>query len=89
MATVPRTGLPDEFKRHGLRNLPAIIHGDEALDAVEEIVDYIEAEFPEPALAQDTAEAERVTRNFFSRWVEQTKRLVWVPHCVCILRAPC
>ena len=29
VATVPKSGLPPEFKYHGLRNLPAIIHGEE------------------------------------------------------------
>ena len=46
MATVPSSRLPDEFKAHGLRNLPAIIHGRHvAIDTVEEISDYIEMAF--------------------------------------------
>ena len=47
VATVPSSRLPDEFKSHGLRNLPAIIHGRHvAIDTVEEISDYIEMAFP-------------------------------------------
>ncbi len=38
------------------------------MDSVEEMMDYIEAEFPLPRLAQDSVEAEAVTRNFFSKY---------------------
>ena len=46
VATVARSCLPDEFKDHGIRNLPALIHGNEAIDTVEEILDYINDHFP-------------------------------------------
>ena len=47
VATVPSSRHPDEFKVQGLRNLPAIIHGNRvAIDTVEEIVDYIDSQFP-------------------------------------------
>lgn len=74
VATVPKTILPSEFKRHGLRNLPAIIHGEEAIDTVEEIVDYIESEFPDPpqesdfGLCQTDVAVDRLARNFFSKF---------------------
>ena len=73
MATVPKSGLPEEFKEHGLRNLPALIHGDEAIDTVEEIIDYIESEFPLPSLAlggeeDDELTLDKLTRNFFSKF---------------------
>lgn len=68
VATVPKSGLPDEFKEHGIRNLPAIIHGNEAIDTVEEIIDYIESEFPEPCLDVDNPVVDRLTRNFFSKF---------------------
>ncbi len=69
MATVAKSGLPPEFKYHGLRNLPAIIHGDhEAIDTVEEIVDYIESEFPTPSLNVDGQAIDRLTRNLFSKF---------------------
>jgi len=46
VATVPSSRLPDEFKPHGLRNLPAIIHGRHvAIDTVEEISEYVESAF--------------------------------------------
>jgi len=69
VATVPKSGLPPEFKYHGLRNLPAIIHGEEGIDTVEEIVDYIESEFPTPVLCADyTPAIDRLTRNLFSKF---------------------
>ena len=44
---MPSSRHPDEFKVQGLRNLPAIIHGNRvAIDTVEEIVDYIDSQFP-------------------------------------------
>ena len=46
--------MPDEFKSHGLRNLPAIIHGRHvAIDTVEEISEYIESAFPISSLDQN------------------------------------
>jgi len=46
VATVPSSRLPDEFKPHGLRNLPAIIRGRHvAIDTVEEISEYVESAF--------------------------------------------
>ena len=43
VATVPPGGGPGELSQHGLRNLPALVHGGEALDTLEEMVEYIEA----------------------------------------------
>lgn len=68
VATVPSSKLPEEFKHHGLRNLPAIIHGDEALDTVEEIIDYIDQEFPLPVLQYENSLADQCTRDFFSKF---------------------
>jgi len=73
VATVPSGRPPDEFKRHGLRNLPAIIFRGEALDTVEEIVDFIDTTFPEDNLDNmaETATldtAETATLDFFSKF---------------------
>ena len=55
VATVPASRHPDEFKVQGLRNLPAIIHGNRvAIDTVEEIVDYIDSQFPGKRASQAT-----------------------------------
>jgi len=68
VATVPTGRPPDEFKRHGLRNLPAIIYKNDALDTVEEIIDYIDMKFPSPNLNSDNILAEAATRDFFSKF---------------------
>ena len=74
MATVPTSRvLPVALKANGLRNLPAIIHQDVALDAIEEIIDYIDATFPGNTHAQmnDLAlneNVDKLTRNFFSKF---------------------
>lgn len=72
MATVPTSrDLPAALKANGLRNLPAIIHRDSAIDTVEEIIDYIDLEFPiantvdDPALNENV---DKLTRNFFSKF---------------------
>jgi len=68
VATVPTGRPPDEFKKHGLRNLPAIIYKNDAHDTVEEIMDYIEAKFPSQNLHSDNLLAEAATRDFFSKF---------------------
>ena len=46
VATVPASRvLPPALKANGLRNLPAIVHGDIAIDTVEEIIDHIEVQY--------------------------------------------
>ena len=66
VATVPPGRPPLEFKRHGLRNLPAVISCGEGLDTVEEIIDFI-------AVKPDTAThanniADTVATDFFSKF---------------------
>ena len=72
VATVPSSRLPDEFKANGLRNLPAIIHGNRvAIDTVEEIVEYIDAQFPSDNNNSGTMyndEVDKLVRNFFSKF---------------------
>ena len=72
MATVPSSRqLPDEFKMNGLRNLPAIIHGNATIDTVEEIIDYIDEKFPSTSKKSfdnmNDVDVDKLTRNFFSR----------------------
>ena len=60
--------LPPALKANGLRNLPAIIHGDIAIDTVEEIIDHIEAKYPDYAQINDPTlneNVDKLTRNFF------------------------
>lgn len=84
VATVPSSRHPDEFKVQGLRNLPAIIHGNRvAIDTVEEIVDYIDSQFPgvdnnnyvnsvttQPSSLQQpfNEQVDLLARNFFSKF---------------------
>ena len=73
VATVPTSRvLPAALKANGLRNLPSIIHGEVAIDTVEEIIDYIDAKFPtrinkinDPTLNESV---DKLTRNFFSKF---------------------
>ena len=74
VATVPTSRYPDEFKVNGLRNLPAIIHGSNTIDTVEEIVDYIDEKFPTFDVFGNVGidvdvDVDKLTRNFFSRQV--------------------
>jgi len=73
VATVPTSRLPDEFKANGLRNLPAIIHGNRvAIDTVEEIVDYVDSQFPTDSnnnnFPEVNEEVDKLARNFFSKF---------------------
>ena len=73
VATVPTSRvLPTALKANGLRNLPAIIHGEVAIDTVEEIIDYIDVKFPATNnKMNDTAlneNVDKLTRNFFSKF---------------------
>ena len=40
----------------------------DALDTVEEIIDYIDMKVPQPDLATDNNKADSVTRDFFSKF---------------------
>jgi len=72
VATVPTSRvLPAALKSNGLRNLPSIIHGDIAIDTVEEIIDYIDAQFPTKNRINDATlneSVDKLTRNFFSKF---------------------
>ena len=40
----------------------------DALDTVEEIIDYIDMKVPQPDIATDNNKADSVTRDFFSKF---------------------
>ena len=40
----------------------------DALDTVEEIIDYIDMKVPQPIMASDNNKADSVTRDFFSKF---------------------
>ena len=66
VATVPPGRPPLEFKRHGLRNLPAVISGGEGLDTVEEIIDFIAVK-PDTATHANNV-TDTVATDFFSKF---------------------
>ena len=74
VATVPSSKLPDEFKANGLGNLPAIIQGTRvAIDTVEEIVDWVDMNFPTSPLTENNNRpvneaVDKLARNFFSKF---------------------
>lgn len=68
VATVSPGRPPLEFKTHGLRNLPAVIYKNDALDTVEEIIEYIDNKVPYPNISFDSNIAESVVRDFFSKF---------------------
>ena len=41
---------------------------NDALDTVEEIIDYIDMKVPQPIMASDNNKADSVTRDFFSKF---------------------
>ena len=119
VATVPPGRPPMQLKRHGLRNLPAIIYRlmstktpsdlpvfvpssilqitmfhfrsiydsrKDALDTVEEIIDYIDMKVPHPNIASDNNKAESVTRDFFSKFCFFIKVIIRMS---LIISAPC
>ena len=68
VATVPPGRPPLEFKRHGLRNLPAVISCGEGLDTVEEIIDFIAVKPDTATLANNINIADTVATDFFSKF---------------------
>ena len=66
VATVPPGRPPLEFKRHGLRNLPAVISCGEGLDTVEEIIDFIAVK-PDTATNANNV-TDTVATDFFSKF---------------------
>lgn len=66
VATVPPGRPPLEFKRHGLRNLPAVISCGEGLDTVEEIIDFIAVK-PDTATHANNV-TDTVATDFFSKF---------------------
>lgn len=60
------------LKANGLRNLPAIIHEEIAIDTVEEIIDYIDLKYPFRELQMNDLgldeNVDKLTRNFFSKF---------------------
>ncbi|XP_063599939.1 chloride intracellular channel exl-1-like [Penaeus indicus] len=59
---------PAEFKALGLKHVPALIHGDDGFDALDDIVHYLDTKFPGGGLEYNSAEADLATKDFFSKF---------------------
>jgi chloride intracellular channel protein 2 len=73
VVTVNLARPPEEFRRRGLRRLPALVddvHGDqEVLDTVEDIISYIDAKYPDGGLlSYDSPAADLAVKDVFSRF---------------------
>ncbi|XP_050700091.1 chloride intracellular channel exl-1-like [Eriocheir sinensis] len=59
---------PPEFKMLGLKHVPALIHGDEGFDALDDIIQYLDTRFPGGGLEYNNPQADVATKDFFSRF---------------------
>jgi len=57
-----------EFRALGLKRVPAIVHGEEVFDNVDDILYYLDVKFPKVDLYYDNVFAENVCKNFFSKF---------------------
>lgn len=65
---------PAEFRKHANR-LPVLKHGDEVLTENEEIVTYIDKNFPEPNLTYTDMRAHTVCLDVFSKFAHYIKQV--------------
>jgi len=73
--TISMSRPPQEFKKLANR-LPVLKHGDEILTDNDEIVQYLDRNFPHPDLRYDNVKANAVCLNFFSKfsfYIKQVK----------------
>lgn len=59
---------PPEFKALGLKHVPALIHGDDGYDALDDIIQYLDTKFPGGGLEYCNPEADLATKDFFSKF---------------------
>ncbi|XP_045163391.2 chloride intracellular channel protein 2-like isoform X1 [Mercenaria mercenaria] len=75
VVTISMSRPPLDFKKLANR-LPVLKHGDEILSDNDEIVQYLDKNFPHPDLRYDNEEANAVCLNFFSKfsfYIKQVK----------------
>lgn len=58
----------DEFRVTGLRHVPALVHGKEMTDHLDEILEYIDKTFPDVPLTYDNPEADAAAGNVFAKF---------------------
>nr|XP_053655867.1 chloride intracellular channel exl-1-like [Cherax quadricarinatus] len=66
--TVNPAKPPPEFKVLGLKHVPALIHGDDGYDALDDIIHYLDTNFPGGGLEYNSPEADLATKDFFSKF---------------------
>lgn len=69
---------PAEFRKHANR-LPVLKHGDEVLTENEEIINYIDKNFPEPDLSYSDQRAHTVCLDVFSKFAHYIKQVSTSP----------
>ncbi|KAG7163752.1 chloride intracellular channel exl-1-like [Homarus americanus] len=66
--TVNPAKPPPEFKALGLKHVPALIHGDDGYDALDDIIQYLDTKFPGGGLEYNNPDADLATKDFFSKF---------------------
>ncbi|XP_068205563.1 chloride intracellular channel exl-1-like [Palaemon carinicauda] len=59
---------PPEFKALGLKHVPALIHGDDGFDALDDIIQYLDTKYPGGGLEYNNPDADLATKDFFSKF---------------------
>lgn len=72
--TINMARPPQEFKKLANR-LPVLKHGDEIMTDNQEIVSYLDKNFPHPDLRYDNVKANDVCLNFFSKFSFYVKQV--------------
>lgn len=68
VATVNLAKPPDIFRKLTLRRVPALLHGDESLDNIDEIVQYLDDTFPTQNLLYNDVDADKCCKDVFQKF---------------------
>lgn len=68
VATINLAKPADLFRKLGLRRVPAVRHGDTALDNVDEMIQYLDEKFPSPILTYNNVDAEKTCKDVFQKF---------------------
>lgn len=68
VVTVNLAKPPPEFRRNSLRRVPAILDGDVASDNIDDILLYLEDNYPTPLLNYDNNDAENACKDLFHKF---------------------
>ncbi|GIX80038.1 chloride intracellular channel exl-1 [Caerostris extrusa] len=73
VATVNFAKPPEIFRKLTLRRVPALVHGETALDNVDEIIQYLDDTFQTPSLDYDDVDADKCCRDVFQKFCYYVK----------------